>query len=541
MASELQAETELGDQEWHPGTSRKQDELRNLCRQKKFVLAAGPRFSTKTIGCLHAFLEHAWNTRRGNACIVAISQTVGFDSGIWKDLTDIVIPHWISGNFGMEYYREPFNMGVSKKPTCEIVNRYGVEMEPKDRKAHGGTTVIQLESLKVETEVEDRFKPRRYSCIYVPELSSFRKMKTFLTWTETLRLIGLASDKHLFLADTNPSDEGVESWIYKLWFELLDMEDDQVPIEFAAIKHNLARMDFEIADNVFDTPERIAELISKYSFDEDLYARYIKGEWVTATEDALFYKVFRPSFHVRGEIETAGNKEPEVLVPEEGCHELYTSWDPGVTNSAVVIAEKHWVEVGSNKVGILKFLDEIVITGEVHRLEELTIAVMKRMVFWEEVVGRPGRVAWTHHSDRSVFDSHSPDSSRFYHQIIFEASYLAIQNHEIAVTAPIVLQGLERGPGSISQRVDLWKKLLFDERLFFSANYCPKLIKMNKSIKRGTSSVQVVSTHSIWKHVFDAASYLCMAEFSEDLTRACILNMMKQRRNSESRIVSVPL
>lgn len=537
----MQAEIENSQKEWHPGTSPKQDDLRELCKRKKFVLASGPRFSTKTIGCLHAFLDHAFNTPRGNACMVTISQTVGFDSGIWKDLTDIVIPQWIKGNFGLEYHREPYLMGVSKKPTCEIVNRIGCDMEPKERKANGGITVIQLESLKVEEEVEDRFKPRRYSTIYVPELSTFRKLKTFLTWTETLRLIGLPSDKHLFLADTNPSDEGIESWIYKLWYELLDMDDDSVPIELSAIKSNLARIEFEIADNIFDTPERIAELVSKYSLDEDLYARYIKGEWVTASEDALFSKLFRPSTHVRGEIGTSANSDPEILVPEENCHELYTGWDPGSSNSAVVFAEKAFTQVENRTLGVLKFLDEVVVTGEPHTLEELVMAVLKKMAFWEDVCGRPGRIAWRHWSDRNVFDAHSPESSRFYHQIIFDESVLAMQRGDVKVTAPIVLEAAPKGPGSVAHRVDLWRKFLFDERIYFSADKCPKLIQMNKSLKRGTTQMQVIAKASRWKHVFDAASYLASSEFSEDLTRACIVNMVKVRKHNASRLITIDL
>jgi len=541
VPASLQAETEVNDKPWHPGTSPRQDELRDLCRQKKFVLASGPRFSTKTIGCLHAFLEHAWNTPRGNCCIVTISQTVGYDSGVWKDLVEIVIPQWIAGNFGMDYVREPYLMGVSKKPTCEIVNQTGVDMEPKERKANGGTTVLQLESLKVETEVEDRFKPRRYSTIYVPELSTFRHLKTFLTWSETLRIIGLPSDKHLFLADTNPSDEGVESWIYKLWFELMEMDDDKVPIELSAIKHNLGRLDFEIADNIFDTPERIAELVSKYSLDEDLYARYIKGEWVTASEEALFHKLFRPSFHVIGEIGSSANTDPEILVPEENCHQLYTGWDPGSSNSAVVFAEKAFAEQDGRIVGILKFLDEVVVTGEPHMLEELVVEVMRKMEFWEKVCGRPQRIAWRHWSDRNVFEQHSPESSRYYHQIIFDESYLAMQRGEVKVASPIVLEAAPKGPGSVAQRVDLWKKFLFDERVYFSADRCPRLIQMNKSIKRGTAAIQVIAKGSRWKHVFDAASYLASGEFSEDLTRACIMNMAKSRRATESRLVTIDL
>lgn len=519
---------------WHPGTSPKQDALRELCRKKKFVLAAGPRFSTKTLGCLHAIVEHGWNTRRGNDCIITISQTVGIDSGVWKDLTDVVIPQWIEGDFGLEWVKEPYTMGVSKKPTCEIVNKYGVDLSGSERKKAGGTTVFQLESLKVEDEVEDRFKPRRYSGIYVPELSTFRKRNTFTTWTECLRLLGLPANEHLFLADTNPSDEGEASWIYQVWFTLLNMDAEAVPPEDRALRDNLGRMDFDISDNIFDTSERIAELISKYHHDPDLYARYIEGQWVTASEDALFYKVYRPGFHEIGEYETPANKEPVMMVPEEGCIELLSGWDLGVTNSAVVIAEKVITkrllpnpgkpgELIEKDVPILKFLDELVLVGEDFLMEDFVLEFLKKRAFWEMVCGRPGRILWTNWSDRSAFDFVEPVTKRYHHQIVYDASGGLIQ-----------LQAADRGPGSVLERVDMWRKFLFDERLFFSRTKCHKLITMNKSIKRGTSRISVISTGSVHKHPFDAGSYIAASEFPNELQRQVVANIIAQRRASES-------
>lgn len=281
--------------------------------------------------------------------------------------------------------------------------------------------------------------------------------------------------------------------------------------------------------------------LKKYSLDEDLYARYVKGEWVTAAEDALFSKLFRQSIHVKGEIGTSANRDPEILVPEENCHELYTGWDPGSANSAVVFAEKAFTTIGNRTIGILKFIDEVVVTGEPHTLEDLVLEVLKKMAFWEDVCGRPGKVAWRHWSDRNVFDMHSTESSRFYHQIIFDESVLVMQRGEIKVTAPIVLEAAPKGPGSVAHRIDLWRKFLFDERVFFSADRTPKLIQMNKSIKRGTSQLQLIAKGSRWKHVFDAASYLASGEFSEDLNRACIMNMIKVRKKDASRVVTVDL
>lgn len=512
-----------------------------------------------TLGCLSAFAEHSWLTPRGNNCMITISQTVGIDSGIWKDFTEVIIPKWIGGNFGMQWVRRPFIMGSTKKPTCEITNvkilDYDVSgLDPKDYEKNadelrelGATTIIQLESLKVEEEAEDRFKPRRYSCIYVPELSSFRYRKTFDTWTECLRLIGLPSDKHLFLADTNPADEGVDSWIYQVWFELMDMETDDVDPQELALRDNLARVDFDISDNIFDTPGRIAELKAKYYHDKDLYDRYINGKWVTASEDAIFHTVYRPHVHEVGEQETPANKEPETMVPEENCFELKGGWDLGVTNSAFCIAERVYriekkvvgvdIEpvngeppgrVVEKRVPVFKFIDELVVTGESFSMEDFVLEALKKIQYWERFIGRP--ISWRHWSDRSAFDMHNPVTTRYHHQIVFDAS-----------SGKITLEAVQRGPGSVAQRVDLWKKCLFDDRLFFSRTNCPRTIQMNKSIKRGKSSVAVISKGSVHKHPFDAASYILSAEIPEELQREVIKNLLAQRRKPESQVAVVSL
>lgn len=517
-----------------PTTSPKQDELRRMCQQKKYVLACGPRISGKTMGALHCIPEWCWRTPHANAVLLTISQTVGFDSGVWKELTETVIPEWINGNFGMQWVKPPFIMGVSKKPTCQISS------------SDGTIATIQLESLKNEDEVEDRFKPRKYGMIYVPELSTFRKRMTFDTLAETLRMSHLRDEQHLFLADTNPSDEGVQSWLYKLWFEPAEDEKE------VALKRRTGRVDFTLFDNPFVTKERIEELKSRYSHDQDLYKRYILGEWVEATTDALFYQVFRANFHVRGEVSTANNPDPEILVPEANCIELVTGVDPGSSaNTAWVIAEKTFRtekyktpegEEVSRRVPVLKYIDELVVIDEAHTLEEFTVEFMRKMEFWEKVMGREGKVLWRHWSDRSAFDTRSAESNRYYHQIIYDASVMAIEDGTVSITQPIILQAADRGPGSVEQRIDLWKRLLFDERVFFSAEKTPKLIQMNKSIKRSKTLSHGIQKGSPHKHVFDAASYLAASECYDELARQVMMNMRRlRRRDHESSLVSVPV
>jgi len=297
---------------WRPGTSPKQDLLRARCRDPKrpriFMLANGTRLSTKTIGALHCIAEHAWNRRMANAILITISQTVGLDSGIWRDLTNVILADWISGGFGMLWVKKPFIQGVSKKPSCELINKHayeedgtplfetnkdGVAIDNPTLRAAGGVSTIQLESLQNEDEVEDRFKPRRYTAIFCPELSTFHKRKTFTTWTECLRSVtAREDDTFLFLADTNPADEGPDSWIYEVWFDLLGCADDACDPNELPLKRNLDRIDFEIDDNIFDPPERLEELKSKYFYDKDLYDRYILGIWRKSSEDSIFTKSF---------------------------------------------------------------------------------------------------------------------------------------------------------------------------------------------------------------------------------------------------------
>lgn len=517
---------------WNPSTGKKQDYLRAVCRDRtrnrKFILADGTRLSGKTVGCLHAVTEHAWNVRNANVALITISQTVGFDSGIWKDLTEVIIPEWIEGNFGLEWVKQPWIQGVSKKPVCQI------------RNIHGGTSTIQLESLKNEQEVEDRFKPRRYSMIYVPELTTFKSRKTFTTWTECLRMLGLPSEDHVFLADTNP--DSPEHWVYKVWFELLESDESEIdPLELP-IKKNLVRIDFDLTDNIWDTPERIAELKAKYAHDPDLYARYILGKWTGVTEDCIFIKEFRHNVHVQGELETKLNPEPLILVPEEGCYELIGGWDLGVTNSAAVIAEKtHRMdkktftdENGKEslvdvRVSVIKYLDELVITGETFDMADFVLEFMEKMDYWEKVIGHEGTTVWRHWSDRSAWDMQEPVHNKFHHQIVAEAS----ENR-------ILLTAAERGPGSVAQRVDLHKKLLFEERIFYSASKCPKLIEMNKSLRRGTSGVAVIQKGSKHKHPFDASSYIEASECYDEINRK-VMNSLLKKKNPSGTLVSVPV
>lgn len=524
---------------WSPALHPKQLEALQACLPgpKNMVLLNGPRWSGKTFSLFHAVPQHAWITDRGNICILTITQSAGVDSGPWQHLTEIFLPQWIEeGNFGMEWAKAPYIQSVTKKPTCKVTNQFG------------NSTQISLESLKNEDEVEARFKGKAYSMIWVNELSKFKKRKTFDTLKQCLRMPHLLEEQHLFVADTNPDlDLGQESPWYQLWYSLRMADTDEdlealypdvSPEILKPLRDKLKLIEFTIDDNLSLSEDKKKQLMADFAHDPDLLAAYYYGRWVTASTDALFYKVFRPLVHVVGEAATPAHDEVEIMVPEPGCIELISGWDPGASvNSAAVIGEKTYrIEKIRDEKGkerelrlpVIKHLDELVVVDTPHDLGDFVLQFLDKMRFWEELIGRPGKVIWRHWSDRSVLDMRSPQAAKYFHQIIYEVSEGAIN-----------LLAADRGPGTVGQRVDLYRKLLFDDRLFYSREKCPWLINSIKSIKRGTSEIAVIAKGQKWKHAWDASSYMVSSECHDELASQVLLSLKKQKISST--LVSVPV
>lgn len=463
-----------------------------------------------TMGCLHVLCDHAWNTMLGNIVLITISQSAGINSGVWEQLTQMVIPA-----FGLKYAKDPYNQGASKKPCCEVWNR------------HGGKTKIMLESLKDEKEVEERFKNKSYSMIFVTELDIFKFQKTFLTWAAALRMPHLGLNEHLLLADCNPADEGTAHWIYKMWYELR-IDPDCRP-ELRAIRDQLGLLEFNLDDNNYSTKEEIELIKSQYADSTDLYDRYIKGLWVTASENALFRSVFKEQIHIIGDVATRTNPSPSILIPEPECFELYGGWDMGVVNSAFVVIEKVVRNVGGRSVPFFKILDELVLVDQDFLMSAYVEAVMEKMKFWEDFIGKP--VQWTHWSDRSAFDFHDKLAGRYDHQEVADVSGGKIQ-------LMAAMDG-RRTNETVRQRIDLFRKLLFQTRVFFSAEKTPMSIEMCKSLKKGRGQFSTIQKDSKHKHVFDAITYAIATECSEELNRNVIGQLHPQ--TSESGLVRVEL
>jgi hypothetical protein len=528
---------------WGPAVFPKQLELMRLCREpsgtRKYVLCNGPRWAAKSWGCLHAVADHAWNTNGGSICVLCTSVPAGSSSGIWTLLTENVLLQWIDGDFGFDWAEigigrwknqkcTPRADGTTKKLYCYVTNKFG------------GKTRIELNSLKDERDVEKEFKNRYFSMIYWSELSNFQDRATFDTLCHALRMPGVPEEDHLLLADTNPSDVGEDYWGYKLWYETRIARPEDLGEHERPIQRNLKLIEFTIDDNLSLDENRKKEILASFAHDPDLMARYGYGKWVKASSNALFLGKFKPSIHIIGD---SKESDPEMLVPQEDCTQLYGGWDPGSANPAFSIFEKvfrtvlitrvrdgkevqEWVEQS-----VFKFIDELAFVKESFSIGEFTEFVMEKVIFWEKWLGR--EVAWTHWSDRSAFDQRESISNRYVYEEVYSVS-----------GGKILLQAHEKSQirGTKAPSIRLWKKLLFQDRLFFSAAMTPKIIEMNKVLRRDTRKgmpVDSVDKAQNERHIFDCCRYGVQSECWEELQESIIT--METDKRPEPKLMSVRL
>lgn len=513
--------------EWSPDLFPKQLEALQACQPGKqnLILFNGPRWASKTWTCHHVAIQHAWNTDRADICILTITQSVGLDSGVWQHLTDTFIPEWIGGEdhegkpfggrFGMEWVRQPYIQNVTKKPSCSVTNKFGTKSQ------------FSLQSLSCEDDVELKFKSKAYSMIWVNEMSKFKKRQTFDTLKQCLRMPHLTTEQHLFLGDTNPDLQlGTASPWYQLWYGLATMED--CPGYLIPLRDQLKLIEFTIDDNLSLSEEKKAQLRADFGHDPDLMAAYYYGKWVTASADALFYGVFKPNIHVIGDYDSPAVTDPEILVPDDNCDTIICGLDPGVRNSAAAFLEKRILVRDGREIPAFSWIDELVIINDDFDLADYVRELVRKMEFWENVLKKPRKLTWRWWSDRSVFDTKLPFSGElFWHNAIYELS-----------DGRITCMAAERGRGSVGVRVDLFRKILYEDRLRISANKVPHGIQMVRSIRRGKSAVSVIERTSPWKHSFDSVSYAITSECCDELQRNVISNV---KRKSEVGLVQVSL
>lgn len=271
---------------------------------------------------------------------------------------------------------------------------------------------------------------------------------------------------------------------------------------FRKRQSDMSVLEVFLEDNPYLSKEEYDEVVSAHSHDPALYARYVKGEWVTASSDAFFNGLFDEDLHVIGNCDSADESLWEGILPTPDRAELFTSWDTGDKNSAILFISRERSESGKYFYSIF---DEVVVIDEQVLMEDLVTTVLRKMDKWDNYMGAPQR--WQHFSDTSSW------------------------NYKIAAQASeqIMIQKLSRGrirlyaadkySGAALDAVDMVKRLLFEGRIFFAA-HCKYTIEMMKGLSpQRTASGIIKIPHSPLSHPFDSLRYGLMSLEPQALAR----------------------
>jgi hypothetical protein len=464
---------------WYPNLSPKQLEIFNCSR--RYVLASGPKKSGKTLGNLHRLVKHALETKGARVGMFSKTIKQAKSGGIWDDMTDLIMPEWLEAGV-TEYTSQTKARGVGPKQDAQSRMQYFTILNQ-----FGGNSEIQLHSLDNWKDVENVAKSTRFSCFYFAELSAFPDRLVFDITSDQLRIPGLAFKEHLWLADTNPSDEGEDSWIYKLWFKTREKENPSDAEKFL-LKH-LQLIEVMIEDNPFLSKEDIEDLYARFAHDPDLYARYIEGKWVRATKDAIFRDNFIEAVHKLGDCSSVDEAEWSGILPTPHCREIITGWDLGDRFHSSHIIEPILTEDGRTYC----VLDEVCqIDPEVKMgLQEFVEAWMERWEFWlKKLKNAPETRDW---ADSAALNQWRSGAEGYDANLVYKYSATRVR----MMAAP-------KFPGSIQKRINMVKILLHERRLLVSAR-CFQTVNMFKSLKRGTGAKLIAD--GVFRHVFDSLSY----------------------------------
>lgn len=482
------------------------------------VLVDGARETGKTISVGHLVCRHLWETPGARAALIVKITGSATDGGVWLDMVnedDGIVQQWCDARV----------MGHDEDTVFEYTTR-NKEGKPgpisdgktrtiyfRIRNYYGGESELRLISLQHEHEIAARFKSTRFSLMWFSELSNFNDPKVFSTSWEQLRMRHLQKHRHLWIADTNPAEEGEDSWIYKQFIKkeldkaLLDQikEDDHARNMYES---SMRRIHFQMSDNPYLTKTQIAIKRAHYAHDPGELARNCDGEWTKGhgNQGKHFADLFIPTIHVIGDEDSTIEVHPTTTT-------LYTGWDigsvawhsMGIMEKRVVIDPKTQTEFS-----IWSVLDEVFSEHEQIQIGELGVRMLDKMNAIEEKYNR--KFDWRHWSDESALNVFRASSGTF--------DYWEIQN---ATGGKIILNGVPRPDGSVVSRVRIIRRLLADRRLFI-AGRCKEVISMMKLLRRGTppgeGSIKRGSNYVAWdrhKHTFDWISYVLFMECGHEL------------------------
>jgi hypothetical protein len=492
---------------WIPNLFPKQIEVFN--DRSRALLVDGPRKSGKTLGVLHRITRHMFETKGARTAMFSKTMKKSKDGGTWQDLHKIILPEWIGGNIGLKYTTNDSN----GKPGWKVDGQTRTPFF-RIRNAHGGESECLLFSLDFDKDIESKIKEQRFSCIYFSELSDFRDRKVLSVALPQLRMPHLSMEEQFWIADTNPSEEGENSWIYNVWYKEKNWTYEEYKASrekaglpsmkeqtFLNFQKGLGRITIIPEENTFLDPRELEELKATYEYDPGLYSRYIEGKWVFGDGDGSYHfrAFFKRNLHVVGSAEAADPEEWLVANPSPKSFELVTGWDMGDTNHAAGFIDKELIN------GKLHFtvIDECCSIGKETSIEDFTLGMCDILDSIERTAGRKFDLsrAW---SDRSSIEKYNATADTFPYLIVYAIS-----------ESRFFLEGVPKGPGSVRVRVQLIKRLLHTRRLLVSA-HCVNVIAMLENLRRGLDALDFVAQDK-HKHSFDWLSYALLMECAEEL------------------------
>lgn len=479
---------------WTPALFPKQVEIFNC--YKHFVLASGPRRSGKTLGVIHRVVRHLWETPGAVVGVFSKILRTAKDTGVWQDFLNIVLPEWMGRELDAEgnevyvpklynKYGQPFEFTtIDSKGTAgaksDSVTR---SMYFKVRNYWGGESKLLLFSLDNENEATARLKQTRFSMIYVPELSEFKTDVMYKHGSQQLRVGDFRNQQ--WIADTNPSEEGEESWIYDLFYTQRTAENSKEPL----VQKELALIEIFLEDNPTLSEFDIASLRQAYSADEGEYQRNVNGLWVKGHGKIgrVFADLFAHEIHVIKDF-------IDIAITQS---EFFGGFDLGDTHHAAVMVERRRVMDNGVEKSLWLVFEELVVLDQQVSTKDFTEMYVDKLREIEAFYGRkiPFVKFW---SDDSSIVKYRASSDTYEYLVVREAS-----NGEID------LEGVQKTSGSVSARVRVMRQLLQENRIFVGEN-CQATIDMFTNMMRGGD--KPISKESKHRHIHDAISYIILQE-----------------------------
>lgn len=475
------------DEGWWPELGPAQMEAFNC--NKKYVLAHGERGSGKGIGLTHKCVRHAmmnWDALVIMTSLGLSGQNLG---GPWFDLYSLILPIW-EENIGLKWVGP--RMDASRNAYIKVANIYG------------GWSTIVLKSIPSESVITARFKGTAPSMIFFDELTEAKSAAYIKKLGQQVgRRRGIKCQQ--FLAACNPSPQGEENWVYKMFIAPPKKDRDRKYWE-----DNYASIHVPMSQNLWmeDKQAYIDDLKHLACDDPTEYARIVEGKWVKQqVGEGIFKNYWREKTHVKGNA-----AEGRRFVPQPNLT-ITVGYDLGDVNQGIGYLQ----QVPMKDKAVWVQLDEIVTIGKKIALQILVKMILERL---NEVImrGALSKGLSVEQARNQFYVEHISDNSTMRFRaaggdiekdLIEELSAKELaENPELYpyVRDPIVMTPAPKGSGQVEQRARLLIDLLQNDRYMVDSG-CKNTIDMFNGIVAKKDSIFAPDGRSPFKHIFDAISY----------------------------------